>query len=652
MTKRAAFRAGGWIASAQLCAAWLCFASPSSAEILQIVLGTQRRVALSSDVQRVAIGDPSVTQVHLLTSRELLALGRSVGRTNVLLWTSDGRVDELNVRVERDLSALASALRDVHPRIRVSGAPDRDAIILQGLVPHARYSVAAEDMALDYLGTSQASRDGDLLVRESAASPPAESGAAGEAPGEGVAEESVYLSGDPRRGDADVVNLIRVEGLPPSLEERLAVAIAPIGGIDVRVRRLVQGLFPNDAEDTFVLQGEVRGQVELVRVLLAAAKLVSGRDVTEDSIEVLANEAGSLTAGGSRAGAPNFQIGSLGGFTNAAGSGVQSGSIGNDLSSNVARAKALSVADGRILAFVDVVDLPQVRVETRLYEVDRSRLRDWEPNLNIIYSDDTSDLTSLPLGGGIGGGDGVEPPLAEKVKAAQMLLQEGALGAGVQYVTDRIAIEATFTLLEDADIARALARPTITVLSGEVARFNAGGQIPIEVTVDTQTTAASDTLLSTTVFASFGVDVAVRPMVAEDDTITLDVSPSISRPDFALTAAITESTGESQTTTAFESRALTTTTRLRDGQSFLIAGFLQSSVSEASIFTPGLHRVPGLGWVAKSRTSQSDDTDFVIVVSPAIVRERTPRAELWAFPDPMELLGPSGDVVTAATPGT
>ena len=641
---------------AVLLAGCLCFGAPVTAETetLRIVLGSQQRVALPADVERVAVGDPGVTRVHLLTSRELLALGRSVGRTNVLLWTSDGRVDELVLFVERDLSVLGAALRDVHPGIRVSAAPDRDAVILRGRVPEARHSRAAEAMALDYLGESNGRRDGDLYVaaRDGAGFDTQAGEANGGPEGTSGVESAVFLEGAPRRGDADVINLIQIDGLPPSLEVRIHAAVAPIGGENVRVRRLVQGSIPDDAEDTFVLEGEVRGQVELVRVLLAAARLVSGRDVSEGSIEVVANEAGSLTTAGS-AGEPSFQLGSLGGFSSGAGGGVRGGSVGNDLASNVARAKALSVADGRILAFIDVTDLPQIRLETRIYEVSRSKLRVWEPNLNVLYGDELDTLAVVPsTTSQILQGDAALPVTPTQVQAAASLLQGGALAAGVQYVADHVALDATLTLLEDASIARSLARPSLTVLSGEVARFNAGGQIPINVTVDTQTSAAAGRLLSSTVFASFGVDVAVRAMVAEDDTITLDVTPSVSQPDFELTSDITDATGTGQTTTAFETRSLTTTTRLRDGQSFLIAGFLQSSASEDSRFTPGLHRVPGLGWLAKSRTESSDDTDFVIVVSPSIVRERSARSELWEFPDPGALFGAALSGVAGRARGT
>ena len=205
------------------------------------------------------------------------------------------------------------------------------------------------------------------------------------------------------------------------------------------MRRLFQGGIPNDADDTFVLEGEVRGQVELVRVLLAAARLVSGQNVSEASIQVVANEAGSLTTG-QNAGEPGFQLGSLGGFTGAAGGSVRGGSVGNDLSSNVARAKALSVADGRILAFIDVTDLPQVRLETRIYEISRSRLRTWEPNLNVLFGDELDDIAVLagPTSQLLQG-EGALPVTPTQVQAAASVLQGGAVATGVQYVADHVA---------------------------------------------------------------------------------------------------------------------------------------------------------------------------------------------------------------------
>ena len=514
MKKRSHLQRPGLVL-ALACIAMLPSVAAADVETLRVLLGTQRRVALPADVTRIAVGDPAVTRVQLLTSRELLALGRSVGSTNVLLWSTDGRVDELRIRVTRDLSVLQQALSEIHPEIRVRAAPDRDAVILRGVVPEVRYANAAEDLAYEYLG--EASR-GEVLV-----------GAAGDAEVESLSDpatdEQIYLVGDPERSATSVINLIRVEGLPPSLESRIEAAIDSLGGRDVRVRRLVRGVIPSDEDDTFVLEGEVHGQVALVRVLLAAARLIDGDRARAESVEVLANEAGSLTQSGSEAGSPRSGLSSIGGFASNAGSSVRAARVGNELSANIARAKALSAAGGRLLAFIDVIDVPQVRLETRIYEISRSRLRDWRPEFSVLVGDlDNAALIPGPTSQ-LMQGNAASPLTATEIQGALSLLEGGAVASGVQYISDHVAIDATFRLLEDANVARALARPTLTVLSGELARFNAGGQIPISVTVDTQTSAAAGTLLSSTVFASFGVDIAVRPLVEEDDTITLDIAP-------------------------------------------------------------------------------------------------------------------------------
>jgi Flp pilus assembly secretin CpaC len=205
-------------------------------------------------------------------------------------------------------------------------------------------------------------------------------------------------------------------------------------------------------------------------------------------------------------------------------------------------------------------------------------------------------------------------------------------------VSGHFALDAAFTLLERDGIARSLSKPSLTVLSGETADFQAGGQIPITVTLDAGSANSTDVFGQTVVFADFGVSLAVRPLVGEDDVVTLDVSPNISTPDFALTAALRASTGETQASTAFETRSLQTTARLRDGQALIVGGLHSGSISEESSFTPGTSRVPGLGWLTKTLNDQSDDLEIVIVVSPTLVREPQPRLALWEFARADELL--------------
>ncbi|MHA7837840.1 MAG: pilus assembly protein N-terminal domain-containing protein [bacterium] len=622
-----------------------------TAPIDSVHVGENERVVLAREILRIAVGDPGIASVQMISSREVLILGRRPGQTNLILWLDDGAVVERRVRVERDLSLLARAIADVHPAIAVTTAPDRDAVVLTGVVPDVRHSRAAEAVASDYLrgGGVRSSRRGSLIVGSGSRGPASESTrpdeAGREAGGEldggpGGRQEDFLLEEPDDRGEGRLINLIRVDRVPERMEQRIRAALVAAGGEEIDVRRLTAGALPDDSRDTFVLEGRVESQVALVRSLISAARLLDPA-ASADQIEVVADEAGALGGRGRGAGAG----GGGGGGATIAGVGTRIGGGGavggNDLQSNVARAKALSLADGQILSFLEVIRLPQVRLETRIYEVNRSRLRDWSPNLNVLIGN-TGNVEIVPSVTSllIQGEDGTPAGLTRgDLQGALSLLDGGTLLGGLQYVGDLFAIDFALDLLEQEDIARTLAKPTVSVLSGEVASFNSGGQIPIAVTVDTTTSATSGTLLSSTVFAEFGVNVSVRPLVSEDDMITLDVTPSISQPDFDLTADLVGSTGSQQSTTAFQTRSLRTTTRLRDGQSLVIGGLLQTAMSRGSRFTPWIHRIPGLGWLAKSREDQYDDLDFVVVLSPSIVYERNPRASLWAYPAATEILG-------------
>lgn len=591
-----------------------------------LVIGENTRMVFDRDLVRIAVGDPGIASVQMITNREILVLGRRAGQTNVLLWFVDGRVAEHTVAVQRDLALLSDALRSIHPDIRVSSAPDQNAVVLRGIVPEARYSRAAEKMTRDYLrggSTTVGRRSGSLILGAGDDA----SGAAEDAPSEdGVAEGEGgpdFLLEDARdRRGGRVINLIRVDDVPPPLEERLARAVSDSSVEGITVRRLTAGLLPDDGRDTFVLEGTVRTQVDLVRALLAAARTIDDR-ARADQIRVVADESGSL-AGQSQGG--GMGAGGGGGAMIAGVGGTIGGGGGlgrNNLQANVARAKALSLASGRILSFIEVSELPHVRLETRIYEVNRSRLSSWQPRVDILLENtDEFDSTATP----------------SDVQGAISLLRDGVIFGSAQYVNDRVAIDLALDMAETASIARALARPTLSVLSGEIATFNAGGQIPINVTVDTTTSATSGTLLSSTIFAEFGINVSVRPLVGEDDVITLDVTPVISQPDFDLTAELVESTESQQTTTAFQTRSLRTTTRLRDGQSFVIGGLLQTTLGRGSDFTPWFHRVPGLGWLGKTRDDQTDELDFLVVVTPSLNYEPDYRTAMWAYPDAGEIL--------------
>ena len=606
-----------------------------------VILGMHARLELGEDVERVSVGNPRVLDVEILSSRELLALGRSVGRTNLLVWYADGTTDDFRWTVERDLLLLQRILRDIHASVTVESAPDRDALILRGVVPDLRYSRLAEAAAVNYLraGTGQASGGGSTLLSVAGQLPGApdagpESGADASPDGSPLLGASLVRTGGAAAaggGGPPVINLIRVGDLPTTLEERILDAIRPLGGEQITVRRIVLGEIPSDAADTFVLEGEVAGQVELSRVLIAAAAVVTGR--TSSDIQVLANEAGALGTGGSAGGGAS---GGFGGGGSRSGRSLGSGGLrSNQIRANIGRAKALSTAGGRVLAFIQVRDIPQVRVQVRVFEVNRTKLKDWLPAINATKVDPAQPGQPPLLPGAPGDGGGASPEYGDVSWQMATRILQGALLSQWQVVAGEFAIDVFIALLESEGVARSLARPTLTVLSGESAVFNVGGAIPIDRTF---TTAAGNQSFSDVFFQEFGITLAVRPLVGDDDMITMDVSPDISFPDAALTAALDAGTTNGASTAAFETRTLSTSTRLADGDVLAIGGLLQQDESVDSSYLPVAHQVPGAGWLTKSLSRGRDETEVVILVSPTIVRDRIRGGELWAYPASAELM--------------
>ncbi|MBS7725354.1 hypothetical protein I0D68_13085 [Pseudomonas lalucatii] len=142
----------------------------------------------------------------------------------------------------------------------------------------------------------------------------------------------------------------------------------------MRIRRVMRGDIADDYVDTLILEGEVRDQVTLTRVLNVASSLFLGDQALAD-VAVIADESGGLLDQRGSTKAAASLISGLDG-----GAGIHD----NDLRANVGRAKLLSLANGRLLSMIEVRDLPQVRVAVQIHEVNRNRLYSWRPDLSLV----------------------------------------------------------------------------------------------------------------------------------------------------------------------------------------------------------------------------------------------------------------------------
>lgn len=611
-----------------------------SAGTRQLVQWTHARMVFNKDLARVAVGQSDTMEVEVLGGKEVLILAKEVGRTSLIVWYPDETTETFLFSVIQDLSVLKRALLDVHPGVRLELAPDRNALILRGTVPSMTQRAAAEAVARDYLNAGNGGTSTVISQNDS-----------------GVAD--VRISSNNTQFNAQessaIINLIQVEQMPATTKEKIQEAINSLGGADVTVDRIMRGDVENDAADTLLLKGQVQNQVALVRVLNVASRLFLGEENAVDSldaVEAIADESGALISErgknqGNNNGGGNSQMSNLIGGNN-------NSQIDNEIKANIGRAKLLSVGNGRILSMIEVRDLPQVRVAVQLYEVNRSRMKSWRPDMTLVSDGFRSDSMTPDGSGMIVQPDGsmrIGSAGSQQVENALQILG-GALTNQFQVGGANMAFDLLFSLMESEGISRTLSRPTLTVLAGESALFQVGGEVPVpSAFAPPGTDGAGSGVFSGTEFRAFGVQLAVRPMVGEDDRITLDVRPSVSMPDTQLTQQIAGSTGNTLNTTAFNTRSLETTTRLRDGQPLVIGGLVSRGIGEQLNYTPGVHKVPGVGWLAKSSEKADTDRELIIIVTPTIVREPLQNIALWQFPDAHELLRNSVTIPSSAADG-
>ena len=117
-------------------------------------------------------------------------------------------------------------------------------------------------------------------------------------------------------------------------------------------------------------------------------------------------------------------------------------------------------------------------------------------------------------------------------------------------------------------------------------------------------------------FKPFGVSLGFTPTVLGNNVISMIIEPEVSSIDPS--ASVTTSGGT--VVPGLQTRRASTTVELRDGQSFAIAGLLQTNNSKTLSQLPWIGDVPVLGALFRSASYQRNDTDLVIIVTPRLVR--------------------------------
>ena len=172
--------------------------------------------------------------------------------------------------------------------------------------------------------------------------------------------------------------------------------------------------------------------------------------------------------------------------------------------------------------------------------------------------------------------------------------------------------------LERAGMIRTLAEPNLTAISGETAKFLAGGEFPVPV-------ATQDRQISV-VWKSFGVGLSFRPIVVSDGRISLSIGAEVS--ELSTEGAVTLN---EITIPALKVRRAETTLELPSGGTLAMAGLLSDDTRQSVEGVPGVKNLPVLGALFRSNDYQRRESELVILVTPYLATHAA-KAE-FATPD-------------------
>jgi len=237
-----------------------------------------------------------------------------------------------------------------------------------------------------------------------------------------------------------------------------------------------------------------------------------------------------------------------------------------------------------------VKDSHQVMLEVRFVEASRNSIK--QLGVGLLTSQQT----------------GLQPDpgdfFAQTSVIANNPVLSGVLTGGIGSALLNTRIEA----LEDKGVVRTLAEPNLVAMSGETASFLAGGEIPIPVPTGENGQIGIE-------YRKFGVSLAFSPTVLDDEIINLKVAPEVSQLDPSTSVTISE-----VSVPGMRIRRAKTTVELRNGQSFAIAGLLQSDSANSRSQVPWLGNIPILGSLFSSTRFQEDETELVIIITPHLAQ--------------------------------
>jgi type IV pilus assembly protein PilQ len=296
---------------------------------------------------------------------------------------------------------------------------------------------------------------------------------------------------------------------------------------------------------------------------------------------------------------------------------TQRGSIQVDKRTNTLIIRDLPSALAASTQLIDTLDTPQpqVEIEARIVQTNRNFLRElgvrWGlqaeasqrlgnalpltfPNQAVVTgrttrqtSDDQGNSVTIPTG------SVVDLPVSPATSA---------IGLAIGSINGAFNLDVELSAAEQSGQLRVLSTPRVSTQNNVEAEIAQGTQIPIQ-------TVANNTV--TVQFKDATLTLKVRPQITSANTVILNVT---------LENAVADFTRQVNGIPPIDTQRATTQVQVNDGATTIIGGIFVSSERTVNDRTPGLHRIPLLGWLFKSDQRSDQSQELLIFLTPRIIK--------------------------------
>ncbi len=308
-----------------------------------------------------------------------------------------------------------------------------------------------------------------------------------------------------------------------------------------------------------------------------------------------------------------------------------------DLTSST-RAVAIASSVGKVVNLLSVsvpAAEPQILLKVRIASVDRNKALSLGINLfnlglgNAVGGVSTGQFTPPALAGGSSSGSGGQSVTGSGSTAT--FSNELNILAFFPGLNTGASIQA----LETKGVVQVLAEPNVMATNGKEASFLAGGEYPVPYVSGSSSGLAAVSIN----YKEYGVRLNFIPTITPRGTIRLQVAPEVSALDYTNEVELSGFQVPGITT-----RKMNTEVELADGQTFVIGGLLDKSITDTFSKIPFIGDIPIIGKLFQSESKTKNDAELIVIVTPEIVQPIPAGGKVPELKYPDKFLPPNSNI--------